>query len=184
MIDDIDNNVKKALANLTEARRAFLDKLEISDSGPPPAPASEEDVAHLEQVVGRRLPPSYRAFLLLQNGFPELDGETNVLAINEMISHISGKAAELLDDIAKMSEQDSIRSCIVFGRSDQSPSAFLFDPEQQDDKGEWKVIVFDEEEGIDAIHESFLAFLVKSTEEAREAEQETLEGQDLLDIDF
>lgn len=101
-----------------------------------------------------------------------------------MISQVSGGSEKLLDDIASVSDNDSIRDCIVFGRSDQSTSAFLFDPGQQDEEGEWRVIEYDEEEGLDAVHDSFLAFLVVSAAEAREAEQETREGQDLLDEDF
>ena len=154
----------------------------VSDS--PPVPASVEDIARLEKLIGRRIPPSYRSFLLIQDGFSELDGETNVLCIDDMISLIGEGAAELLGKVTNASSEGFINRCIVFGMSDQSTSAFLFDPEQQNDEGEWTVIEYDEEEGIDSVHESFLLFLMESALEAREAEQETHEGQDLLDDDF
>ncbi|MCF6351707.1 MAG: SMI1/KNR4 family protein [Cyclobacteriaceae bacterium] len=180
----IDNIVHKAVANLVVARRAFFEAVGIPASTPLSGPASDEDILNLEKCLQRRLPPSYHSFLLLHNGLPELDGDTNVLNVGEMISLVEEGSAKLLDRIAKLSREESIRHCIVFGLSKKLTSAFLFDPEKQNNSGEWAVIEYDEEEGIDSVHESFLSFLIASTAEAREAEQETHEGQDILDEDF
>lgn len=183
MANGLDVEVERTLVDLTAARQSFLEAVGIAaDSSP--APASAEDVDRLENLLGRRLPPSYCSFLRIQNGFPELDGEINVLCIDDMISFIDKGASELLAKIANASREDFIHRCIVFGMSEKSTSAFLFDPEQRSGADEWAVVEYDEEDGIGTVHENFLLFLRESAKEAREAEQETLQGQDLLDLDF
>lgn len=185
MINSIEKNIKKALTDLTEARRTFLETVGLSVPDFTPNPAHKKDIMDLEEVLQQQLPPSYRMFLLLQNGFPEFDGETNILSIEEMTILAKGTTpVKLLDQIAKKVNENYIRQCIIFGKSKQSTSLFLFNPKQQNDNGEWAVIEYDDEEGIESTYENFLFFLKASALEAEEAAQEASEGLDLLDIDF
>ncbi len=184
MVNEFDKNIEKILADLTVARGKYFTEIGLEVSDLPPAPASEDAIVRLENILGRHLPPSYRSFLLMQDGFPELDGETNLLSVNEMILMAQGYSTELLNKIAQVSGDDAIRGYIVFGASDQSTSAFLFNPTEKNKGGEWSVVEYDEVEGLDSTYESFLFFLKESTKEAQEAEQEASEGKDLFDMDF
>jgi len=55
--------------------------------GPAPtelgAPATAEQLATLEEMLGRTLPPSYRAFLELHNGWAGFDGDGKILAVED-----------------------------------------------------------------------------------------------------
>jgi hypothetical protein len=184
MNNGLELRVKKALDDFVMARKGFIEAMGISADDALPAPASESDVLRLEEAIGESLPASYRCFLLMQDGFPEFDGECSLLGVDDMISLLASATTDVLDKIAAASGDDDMRRCIVFAMSEQSAYAFLFSSEEKNATGEWTVIEYDEDEGIDAVHTSFLAFLEKSAAEARAAEQETLAGNDLLDLDF
>lgn len=182
--DEVDMRVRTALTDLHIARKEFMTAVGMTGTNSLPAPASEENIMQLEKTIGRSIPPSYRSFLRIHDGFPEMDGEVNLLRVADMISFFTMGAADLLRKIAEATSKDFIQRCIVFGTSSLSTSAYLFDPEEQQSKGEWAVIEFDEEEGIESVHVNFLAFLEKSVEEVRDAKRETLQGNDILDLDI
>lgn len=184
MANAFDKSIRKIVSGLTEARRSYFKEVGLETSEFLPAPASESDIARLEGVLEQSLPPSYKSFLLIQDGFPELDGETNLLGVSEMILKYQEDSSEFLSQIAQVLGDDAIKGYIVFGASDQSTSSFFFDPTVRNKDGEWLVVEYDEEEGLDSTHESFLFFLIESIKEAQDAEQEALEGKDLFDMDF
>jgi SMI1 / KNR4 family (SUKH-1) len=82
MKDQVD--LQKLIHELAEAQREY-DRL-VSDEedehalGPP---ASPKQVAKLEDIVGKPLPPSYRAFLELHNGWDDFAGGAKLLSVED-----------------------------------------------------------------------------------------------------
>lgn len=58
---------------------------ELTDRGNP-GPASEQAILAAELVLGRRLPDSYRAFLLVRDGIRYFDGDSHILAVADLTS--------------------------------------------------------------------------------------------------
>ena len=183
MTQNVDGAVRSTLEALTTARAEFLEAVGMTSANRPEA-ASPEDIEELEEALGRRVPASYRAFLLIQNGFPELTAELSIFGTREMLASLQSDPDSLLEEISSATGEPWIARCLVFGRSAESSSAFLFDPERADTGGEWSVIEYDEEEGVEAIHDSFLEFLRVSAEEVREAAEESKQGADLMELDI
>jgi SMI1 / KNR4 family (SUKH-1) len=77
-------DLQKLIHELAEAQREY-DRL-VSDEedehalGPP---ASPKQVAKLEDIVGKPLPPSYRAFLELHNGWDDFAGGAKLLSVED-----------------------------------------------------------------------------------------------------
>ena len=68
------NTLEQLVARSAALHRQFLEMMDLAEEpfGPQP-PATEPDLARLARAVKRKLPPSYRAFLSVCNGwnFPE-----------------------------------------------------------------------------------------------------------------
>src|SRR3954462_9242611 len=47
-------------------------------------PASETEISEFEETIGFALPPSYRAFLLLHNGWTRWEGDIHILSLGQM----------------------------------------------------------------------------------------------------
>lgn len=184
MANRAENKISILLNEYTNAMQSYFKAVGVSDSFKIPGPSKEELIEKLELKLGRRLPPSYRAFLMIQDGFPEFDGETNIMSVQDMISFYGDNSDSVLKKLDKEYKDDSLRRCIIFGRSETSISMYLFDPTQVTKDGEWKVLVFDEEDGVDEVYTSFQNFLIESVEQAHDAEKEAKEGANLFDMDF
>jgi hypothetical protein len=178
-----EREMPTALRELSDARTAFFEAVSLP-LHPPPPPASETEVIKLEAAIGRPLPPSYKAFLLHQDGWPELDSEVSILSVSAMISIKGARENRILRNIAETVGVDAVKRWLVFGLSSRSNSSYLFDPTLQDLSGEWPVVEYDEDEGIEKRHENFTKFLQSSAAEAVEARKEAEQGQDLSDIKF
>ncbi|MER8433107.1 SMI1/KNR4 family protein [Mesorhizobium caraganae] len=62
-------------------------------------PCSERQIAALEKKLGKPLPPSYRAFLELHNGWADLSGDAKLLAVED---HRAEWVEEHLEDLAEI----------------------------------------------------------------------------------
>jgi predicted DNA-binding WGR domain protein len=95
-------DLRKLLAEYADVRATLDRATEIEDEERLPAgdrskpfpPASEKDVAAYEAQLGLRLPPSYREFLLVHNGWQRFWGDT-------WIAGVSGKARTFVAGQAK-----------------------------------------------------------------------------------
>ncbi|MDG4888088.1 hypothetical protein CK222_16095 [Mesorhizobium sp. WSM3866] len=76
------NEKKRAelVAALLEAKRE-LDRLTLDEdmTDPPAEPATENDIARFEKKCGFPIEPSYRAFLLMHDGWTDFDGDAAIL---------------------------------------------------------------------------------------------------------
>ncbi|MGI5429088.1 SMI1/KNR4 family protein [Streptomyces sp. CA-179760] len=110
-------------------------------------PASEERIAALEQRLGRRMPPSYREFLGVSNGWRHAGGFVWLLAGTEDAhwhdneSGLADTFEEYLDEDAGLEERQEVDVWRRGLRLDVEADAIyvLMDPEEVDEDGEWAV---------------------------------------------
>ncbi|PGH47284.1 SMI1/KNR4 family protein [Streptomyces sp. Ru87] len=132
-------------------------------------PASEERIVLMEERLGRRMPPSYREFLKVSDGWRHTGGFVALLAgttearWHDDASQLAGVFEEYLDEDAGPEER---READIWRRGLQldveSDGLYvLMDPEDVDEDGEWAVHTW---AGWRAApperHASFLAFMV------------------------
>lgn len=130
---------------------------------PNPA-ASEVALERAEERMGRPLPPSYRAFLKLHDGWPRfLDGASLLGTANlghrqyEDLARAAFEAAETpVPDLGPPSRPRA-RSLIPFGADLEGTTLFAFNPAVVGPDGEYEVIAWVNELGVR--QPSFAAFL-------------------------
>ena len=79
--DDIKELIAANLAAKDEYDRLVSD--ELTDRGNP-GPASDDAIAAAARVLGQNLPASYRALLQVRNGIRFFDGDSHILAAEEL----------------------------------------------------------------------------------------------------
>ncbi len=114
-------------------------KLEIARLDPrrgmpvlPPVGATPRQIANVEKKLGRPLPPSYREFLSVHDGWPELLHGTSLLGAHHL-------ARGTFDGIARMAidiEDRSPSEIVAFGVDAPGESIFAWDPRAERDDGE------------------------------------------------
>ncbi|MFD7786487.1 SMI1/KNR4 family protein [Streptomyces nojiriensis] len=113
------------------------------------APASEKQIVVMEDRLGRRMPPSYREFLEVCDGWRHAGGFVRLLAgtadahwHDDEYGLASGYEGRLDDD----SGPDQRRAAGIWRRGLQldveSQATVLLDPEDVDEHGEWAVYVW------------------------------------------
>ncbi len=139
---------------------------------PNPA-ASELAIERAEERMGRKLPPSYRAFLELHDGWPRfLDGASLLGTANlglrqyEDLARAAFEAAETpIPDLGPPTRPRA-RTLIPFGADLEATTLFAFNPSVVDESGEYEVIAWMNELGVR--YPSFAAFLEFIVELARQ----------------
>lgn len=160
------NEVEKALSDVLAAREAAARKLtDPEDPSKPyrfpplPAPATPEEIAAAERALGVTLPPSYKHFLSLHNGLPDIDLGSDLLGTRKLVDFNLGRAQKVLPRVLKKIERKTKDGLIVFGTTDGEISMFIFDSNKADEFGEWAAIDFDAEEGMLDEYDNFVDFL-------------------------
>ncbi|GAA2287862.1 cell wall assembly protein [Streptomyces ruber] len=111
------------------------------------APASEERIAAMEERLGRRMPPSYRQFLKVSNGWRHAGGFVSLLAgtadarWHDNASGLADMFEEHLDKDAGPKER---READIWRRGlqldvESDITHVLMDPQDVDEDGEWAV---------------------------------------------
>jgi hypothetical protein len=80
-------DLRKLIDELFEAKREY-DRLVSDEEGTQQLgpPASSKQIAKLVDILGAPLPPSYRAFLELHNGWRDFDGGAKLLSVEDQSS--------------------------------------------------------------------------------------------------
>ncbi|MBX3125192.1 MAG: SMI1/KNR4 family protein [Polyangiaceae bacterium] len=153
------------LAHIQDAQEQMLGTMPFRDFGSPARlGASETALATAEQRIGRALPPSYRAFLRLHDGWSRFyDGAallgTATLGLRQYddLARATFDAAETpVPDVGPPSRFKP-RVLIPFGIDVQAMTLFVFNPAVCDASGEYEVIAWINELGIR--RSSFPSFL-------------------------
>jgi hypothetical protein len=130
---------------------------------PNPA-ASEVALKRAERRLKRRLPPSYRAFLELHDGWPRFfDGASLLGTANlghrkyEDLARAAFEAAETPVPELGPPRRPRARNLIPFGADLEGTTLFAFNPTVVQPDGEYEVIAWVNELGVR--HPSFAGFL-------------------------
>lgn len=164
------NNLRKRIADAVEqgvlARRRYYTSISLPDEQVLGDPCPPEIIQALEKALDRPLPPSYRCFLELFNGWQMVDGGVDLLSAHELLD--GPKKQHISDWQTKMAyggDEVAARS-LVIGVSTITPTKYLLDPEMVNFDGEWQFVQHHNE--VEAEISSFLEWLEESIDEYNE----------------
>lgn len=168
----------KLLDELSAMKRE-LDRLVFDEEYPHELgqPCSPQQIAALEATVGRPLPPSYRAFMELHNGWSDFAGGAKLLAVED---HRAVWVAERVKSLGFLFQEFEPRDAfkhgaipILLGKKDQS--FMVLDPSTVRPDGEMDFISFhltQEEHRFD----SFFSFLLHDADLTRRLIEQEKKG--------
>jgi hypothetical protein len=110
-------------------------------------PASEKRIAAMEERLGRRMPPSYREFLAVTDGWRHAGGFVWLLAGTESArwhADASGLAYGFDEDLDEDAGPEERRQADIWRRGlqldvESDATYVLMDPDDVDEDGEWAV---------------------------------------------
>lgn len=155
--------LREAIRLGVKARSDFYQSIELPDEQVLGEPADPAKISALESRLGKLLPPSYRAFLEIHDGWKMVDAETDLLSIDEMLEGPRAKKIKRWQEQAISCGDEVIGRSLIIGHSNISQSRIALDSESTADEGEWRVIekYKDEEVG----YPSFVAWLEQSVKD-------------------
>ncbi len=168
---------------IRDAQAEILRAMPYRDFGlTPSAGASEGAIRVAEERLGRRLPPSYRAFLARHDGWPRFYDGATLLGTANLGRRMYEDLARATFDAAETPEPDlgppsrfKPRVLIPFGIDMQATTLFVFNPAVCDAQGEYEVIAWINELGIRrSSFQSFLEMILELCQS--ELEGETAQG--------
>lgn len=97
---ELKAQLQQLISELAEARHTYdllvFDELQPNELG---APATVEQINQLTARLGKPLPPSYRAFLELHNGWSDFEGDGKLLAVEDHDSEWVQEKIQYWNDI-------------------------------------------------------------------------------------
>lgn len=165
MLETLRQRIERAVRDGIAARHDYYASIDLPDEQQLGPPASESDLRALEAVLGKALPPSYRTFLELYDGWRMVDGGVDLLSIAEQLWT---RRTEIKDWQKRMLEAgDHVAgSALVIGVSRVTPTRYLLDPALVSADGEWRFVQHHKAEEADL--PSFLDWLEESVTEYRQ----------------
>lgn len=174
MKDSLETLIHEIMKAKREYDRLAFDEERPHELGPP---ASPQQIARLEGILGKPLPPSYRAFLELHNGWSHYDGGAKLLAIED---HDSKWVRERLLELARGFEGVSPSPFetgaipVLLGTNEHN---FLFlDPSKVRKNGEMDFVMYDYTEEEDRFKD-FTSYLRDDLEVMRRLIEEEKNGR-------
>jgi hypothetical protein len=141
---DIATIVKELQQAHQQFHRLQFDQDHPQALGPP---CSAQQLARLAQVFGGNLPPSYRAFMALHNGWAGFSGGAKILAAEDYDSGwVKARLAELnenLHEFGSGGETPIDRNCIPIYLGETEMDFALIDPSTRGPDGEMTVLGLD-----------------------------------------
>ena len=122
----------------------------------PPSAASEKGVAAVERRLGRRLPPSYRAFLLQHDGWPQFFQGASLLGVHHLSRGTFVDVARMVVDecetpVPELGPASARRgggaALIPFGIDVRAEAIFAWNPARERADGELEVVLWMNEIG-------------------------------------
>ncbi|BCH25438.1 SMI1/KNR4 family protein [Mesorhizobium sp. L-8-3] len=108
-------------------------------------PASRQQLARLERKLSKPLPPSYRAFLELHNGWVNFAGDAKLLAVedhdDEWVEDVLADLQEVFSDLDQENPFENGALPVMLG--EDSRQAVYLDPQTLRADGEMDVVVLD-----------------------------------------
>jgi cell wall assembly regulator SMI1 len=156
----LTSRLRAAVDSGVKARSRFYRAIDLEDEQRLGAPATEDQVLRLERAIARALPPSYREFLLLHNGWAMIDGGTDLLSIEDLLTGPRASKIAAWQSQARRYGETRLAEGLVIGHSNISQARIILDPKQVDEHGEWALIAVDKDNEDE--YASFLAWLEQS----------------------
>jgi hypothetical protein len=108
-------------------------------------PCTPKQIAKLEKLLGRPLPPSYKAFMELHNGWSDLAGDAKLLAVED---HGREWVQERLDDMEELFDEFGpvnpfAQGAIPVLLGEDSQSVLYVDPRTERADGEMDFVALD-----------------------------------------
>jgi hypothetical protein len=130
----------------------------------PPAAATQAGIAAVERQLGRRLPPSYRAFLEVHDGWPQFFHGAGLFGVRHLSrgayvdvvrTVLAGWEAPLPD--GPPSRPSPCSALIPFGIDPKAETIFAWNPVSERGDGELEVVVWINEIGdrVDSLESLF-----------------------------
>jgi hypothetical protein len=149
--------IEGRVSEVFELNREFI---ELSGSGVVQKlgpPASESAIQAYEKKLGFSLPPSYRTFLSLHDGWEGFEGDIRLLSIREMTR---GEYAEWIKEVKQDAWEDGetlLIEGLIIGIDLDSTSCYVLDRAKVNEQGEMPVVNWDDE--VIARYKDFAAML-------------------------
>lgn len=139
-------SLPQLIEELAEALRVY-DRLAFDEEYGHPLgkPCTARQLTALEKRLGKPLPPSYRNFLELHNGWGDLSGDAKLLAVED---HDSEWVKEHLADLAEVyadlgQENPFAKGALPVFLGEQSDQALYIDPDTARPDGEMDFVALD-----------------------------------------
>jgi len=175
----IKEEIEKLVDKLADARREY-DRLAFDEEEPQElgAPAPPARIAAFEKKLGITLPPSYRAFLELHDGWAEFDGEAKLLAIEDQDSAWVKKRTKALGEhFAEEDEENPFEAgCVPIMVGPTERNFAVLDPRKPRKDGEMDIVTYDLAEEEDRFKD-FAAYLKDQLKVTKELIDEERSGE-------
>lgn len=165
---DYETNLRKLVRDLDQALRELATFPEYDRVSPQPNPgASEEQIARYEAYLGRPLPPSYRAFIAMHDGYRALAYPGDMLSIEDVMPGGAWheRIATWKKTSAKYGSAEVVDGIVIANLGQPNNWAFL-DPKRTSAKTkEMKVVEWEPEDSDE--YPNVLKFLEECLETVR-----------------
>ncbi|HET6612566.1 MAG TPA: SMI1/KNR4 family protein, partial [Kofleriaceae bacterium] len=111
----IESRVQQAVDELKEAIASFSAFYELPDTREHPPAAPREEIDALAKAIGRPLPPSFEAFLAIQDGFQEVDGHADILSASDIARRNQSGPDDVRADVARRVTGVQAENIVVIG---------------------------------------------------------------------
>lgn len=180
---DLEERIKLAVMQGIAERKNYFEAIDLLDEQMLGRPAGESDLLTLETRLGRSLPPSYRTFLSLYDGWKMIDGGLDLLPVRDLLGGTRHQNIKNWQQQMMAVGEDVAARSLVIGISDITPTKYLLDPEVINEDGEWRLVQHHKIE--EAEFPTFLEWLEESVDEYRKlARMERNGAADENDDDF
>jgi len=159
-------SLPELVAQLDDAMRTY-DHLVFDEEVKHPRgkPCTPKQIAKLERMLGQPLPPSWRAFLELHNGWDEFSGESKLLSVEDQRAEW---VQDRLDDIDELCDEFDSENPFNHGAlpvmlGEDTKSVLYVDPRTARADGEMDFVALDIIEEEDRFP-NFTAFLMHKLE--------------------
>jgi hypothetical protein len=176
------NDLAKLIDQLVEIKREYsrlaFDEEDQSKLGPP---ATTQQIAKLEKRLGKPLPPSYRAFLELHNGWEHFDGGENLLSVEDQNSDWVKECLKMVSmfylavDEEEREENPLEKGAIPILFGEGEPGYMILDPRKVRKDGEMDFVKYEYAEETERFKD-FISFLRNDLKVERQLLNEEKKG--------
>lgn len=173
---DLDRLIRALVDAMREYDRLAFDEEEPHEPEPPATPGQ---IARLERILGRPLPPSYRAFLERHNGWADFQGGARLLSVED---HQRPWVAERIRDISDLFFEDAADNPFRNGMlpvllGEDENNYLVLDPSTVRADGEMDFVMYDYGEEEERF-ETFTTFLEDTLDVIEALIEDEKEGLD------